>query len=63
MFLEMLNEPQKKSFLVLAGRVTMADGEESSEELEALLELGREMGISADVDIKAALGDPLRSGR
>jgi len=63
MFLEMLNEPQKKSFLVLAGRVTMADGEDSSEELEALLELGREMGISADVDIKAALGDPLRSGR
>ena len=63
MFLEMLNEPQKKSFLLLAGRVTMADGEDSSEELEALLELGREMGISADVDIKAALGDPLRSGR
>lgn len=57
MFLEMLNEPQKQSFLVLASRVTMADGEDSAEEMEALRELGREMGIKAEIDIKAALAD------
>ncbi len=57
MFLEILTEPQKKSFLVLASRVTMADGEDSAEELEALSDLGREMGIRADIDMKAALAD------
>lgn len=57
MFLEMLNEDQKKSFLVLASRVTMADGEDSAEEMDALHALGREMGISTDIDIKKALGE------
>lgn len=56
MFLEMLNEPQKRSFLVLATRVTMADGEDSTEEMDALRALGREMGISTDIDVRAALG-------
>ena len=57
MFLEMLNENQKRAFLVLASKVTMADGEDSAEEMEALRTLGREMGITAEIDIKASLGD------
>lgn len=55
MFLDMLNDAQKKSFLVLASRLTMADGEDSTEEMQALRDLGREMGIPADIDMKAAL--------
>lgn len=57
MFLEMLNENQKRAFLVLASKVTMADGEDSVEEMEALRSLGREMGITAEIDIKASLGE------
>lgn len=57
MFLEMLTDHQKKSFLVLASRVTMADGEDSVEEMDALRDLSREMGISADIDMRTALGN------
>ena len=56
MFLEMLNIEQRESFLVLATRLAMADGEDSSEELEAIAELRKEMGIQHDVDMNRVLG-------
>lgn len=57
MFLEELNEPQKRAFLVLAQRITQSDGEDSTDEQEALEELCREMDIAFDVDMKAILAD------
>ncbi len=55
MFLEMLNPDQRESFLVLATRLAMADGEDSAEELDAIRELRREMGIQHDVDMQKVL--------
>lgn len=57
MFLTELNEPQKRAFLVLAQRITQADGEDSAEENEALATLSAEMDIPFDTDMKAILAD------
>lgn len=57
MFLEQLNEQQKHAFLVLAQRVTQADGEDSADEHAALDALCQEMQIAFDVDMKAILAD------
>ena len=57
MFLEHLNEPQKHAFLVLAQRITQADGEDAADEQDALQTLCAEMGIPFDVDMKAILAD------
>lgn len=57
MFLSELNEPQKRAFLVLAHRITQADGEDSVEENEALETLSAEMDIPFDTDMKAILAD------
>lgn len=55
MFLEILNQAQRESFLVLATRVCMADGEDSPDEFDALNAIRHEMNLHQDVDIKHAL--------
>lgn len=57
MFLGELNEEQKKTFLVLASRITQADGEDSADEHEALEEVCAEMEIPLAFDQRAVLGD------
>lgn len=57
MFLDMLNQAQRDAFIILAGRLAVADGEDSAEELEALSELKREMGISREVNMDEILAE------
>lgn len=57
MFLDLLNAPQRESFLVLASRIAISDGEDSAEEMEAIEDLKKEMGIYYDIDIKKILAD------
>ncbi len=57
MFLDMLNDEQKRKFLVLANRLAMADGEDSSEEIEAINAIKVEMGVSEDADVTEVLGE------
>lgn len=57
MFLNELNDAQKRAFLVLASRVTQADGEDSADEQEALEAVSAEMGIPFEFDQRAVLGD------
>ncbi|MDA8637627.1 hypothetical protein N9L49_03325 [Rhodospirillales bacterium] len=57
MFLDMLNEAQREAFLIMAGRLAIADGEDSAEELEALSDLKREMGITREVKMDEILAD------
>ena len=57
MFLELLNAPQRESFLVLASRIAISDGEDSTEEMEAIEDLKKEMGIYYDIDLKKILAD------
>lgn len=55
MFLEMLNNEQRVSFLALASRVALSDGEDTPEELEAIKTLRDEMGIQSDIDVSKVL--------
>lgn len=55
MFLQSLNEQQREAFLVLASKIAMSDGEDSSEELAAIDSLKTEMGITHNVDIQKVL--------
>jgi uncharacterized tellurite resistance protein B-like protein len=57
MFLGQLNDSQKRAFLVLAQRITQADGEDSVDEHEALEALCAEMAIPFEVDMKSILAD------
>lgn len=57
MFLNMLNERQKESFMVLANRLTMADGEDSGDEEAALQNVREEMNFHGIVDAGRVLGD------
>ena len=57
MFLEILNQAQRESFLVLATRVTMVDGEDAADELDVLGAIRHEMGLHQDADIKQILGE------
>lgn len=57
MFLDMLNSQQCEAFIVLAGRLAIADGEDSAEELEALSSLKKEMGITREVTMDEILAD------
>ena len=50
MFLGHLNETQKEQLLVFAHQLTMADGEDSTDEEEALRRLATEAGITNGVD-------------
>jgi uncharacterized tellurite resistance protein B-like protein len=57
MFLDMLNAEQQEAFLVLASRIAIADGDGSSDEMEAIEKLRQEMGLTTRVDITRALAD------
>ncbi len=57
MFLHHLNEEQKVAFLTLAHRVSMSDGEDGLEEIEALEDLKRRMGVTVDPEMSAVLGN------
>ncbi|MEX0693444.1 MAG: hypothetical protein WD075_03270 [Rhodospirillales bacterium] len=57
MFLDLLSPTQREAFLVLASRIAISDGEDSSEEMEAIEDLKKEMGIYYDIDIKKILAD------
>ena len=57
MFLDMLNQAQRDAFIILAGRLAVADGEDSAEELEALSALKQEMGIARDVNMDEILAE------
>lgn len=57
MFLDMLNHSQRDAFLILAGRLAVADGEDSAEELAALTELKREIGIEREVAMDEILAE------
>ena len=57
MFLDMLNQAQRDAFIILAGRLAVADGEDSAEELEALSNLKREMDITREVNMDEILAD------
>ena len=57
MFLDMLNDAQKESFMILASRLAMADGEDSEEEEEALRQVRSEMGYQGEVDMNRMLGE------
>lgn len=57
MFLDMLNHSQRDAFLVLAGRLAVADGEDSPEELEALSALKKEIGIDREVGMDEILAE------
>ncbi|MCK5778647.1 MAG: hypothetical protein KAH11_07635 [Rhodospirillales bacterium] len=57
MFLNELNDAQKRAMLVLASRITQADGEDSADEHEALDALCNEMEIPFEFDQRAVLAD------
>ncbi len=57
MYLNQLNERQKESFLILASRLTMADGEDSSDEEAAIERVREEMNFDGTVDVTRVLGD------
>lgn len=57
MFLQMLNEQQREAFLVLASKIAISDGEDSTEEMDAIESLKAEMGLTKNVDMKKVLDD------
>ena len=57
MYLNELSDAQKRAFLVLASRITQADGEDSADESDALETVCAEMEIPFEFDQRAVLGD------
>ena len=57
MFLNELNDAQKRAVLVLASRITQADGEDSADEHEALDALCNEMEIPFEFDQRTPYED------
>jgi hypothetical protein len=57
MFLHLLNPAQKKSFLVLAQKISMIDGEDGRRELDRLDHLKIALGLPEGPDMRAVLGD------
>lgn len=58
MFLHLLNQKQKEAFLVLAQRISMIDGEDDMNELDALGDLKKRLGVTTNPDMTAVLADP-----
>ncbi len=58
MFLHLLNQTQKASFLVLAQRISMIDGEDDLSERQALNDLKDRLGLTANPDMTSVLADP-----
>jgi len=56
-FLHLLNEDQKRAFLVLAQRVSMADGEDDFDEMDALADIKLRMNVDETPDMSEVLGD------
>jgi hypothetical protein len=56
MYLHLLNETQKTVVLNLAYRLSVADGEDGSDELEMLDDLRSQMGIEGHPDMGDVLG-------
>ena len=57
MFLQFLTPEQQRGFMVLATRLTMADGDDAEEEQEALEALQQEIGQTFDIPVGEVLGD------
>jgi len=57
MFLHLLNEPQKTAFLVIAQRISMADGEDSMDEVTQLEDLKKRLNTTTPPDMSAVLGE------
>jgi uncharacterized tellurite resistance protein B-like protein len=56
MYLHLLNETQKSAILNLAYRLSVADGEDSSDELNILDDLRRQLNIEDHLDMGDVLG-------
>lgn len=56
MLLHLLDDAQKSSFLVIAHKLTMADGEDASSEEHMLVKLRAEMGGIPEAPMAAVLG-------
>jgi len=57
MFLHKLNTAQREAFLVMAQRISMADGEDDMGELDDIENLKAQLGVSYNPDMSAVLGD------
>jgi len=57
MFLHKLNAAQREAFLVMAQRISMADGEDDMGELDDIENLKAQLGISYNPDMSEVLGD------
>lgn len=57
MFLQHLTEEQKRKVLVLAHKLTMADGEDATDEEQALAALKAEFGIRETIPMHEILAD------
>jgi len=57
MFLHKLNAEQRKAFLVMAQRISMADGEDDMGELDDIENLKAQLGLSYNPDMSEVLGD------
>ncbi len=57
MFLHLLNKAQKESFLILAQRMSMIDGEDDMSELDAFQSLKSQLGLTHNPGMTAVLAD------
>jgi len=57
LFLHLLDEEQKRAFLVLSQRVSMADGEDDFDEIDALEDVKMRMHIDYTPEMAEVLGD------
>lgn len=57
MFLHLLNDEQKRAFLILSQRVSMADGEDDFDEIDALEDVKKRMNIDAAPEMNEVLGE------
>ena len=57
MFLHKLNAEQRQAFLVMAQRISMADGEDDMGELDDIENLKAQLGLSYNPDMSEVLGD------
>ncbi len=56
MYLHLLNDGQKTALLMLAYRLSVADGEDGSDEIEVLDDLRVQLGVDAHPDMGDVLG-------
>ena len=56
MYLHLLNEEQKRAFLILSQRVSMADGEDDFDEIDALKDVMARMNVHEQPEMSEVLG-------